>query len=95
MNKQQILDKINEIIVEEKGVAITINDKFMDSELDSLGITIALITIDSEFPIFQNVPDDQAFESLDIPNLTIRELITLCRLSIANTDTEQKNEKDT
>lgn len=85
MKKQDILDRINELIVDEKGTAVSINGMFNDSGLDSLGKTIVLITIDSEFPIFKGIPEGAEFESLDIPNLTMRELLRKCKLSITPT----------
>jgi len=94
MNKTEILDRINDIIIDEKGEAVPITGMFMDSNLDSLGTTIALITIDAEFKIFQNEDEKDAFEKLDVANLTMRDLITLCRLSILSMPTEQKQEKD-
>lgn len=82
MTKQEILNRINEIIQEEKGHPVNIDQLFKESDLDSLGITITLVTLDAEFPIFKNVPEGQEFESLDIPNLTMRDLVNKCRLSI-------------
>jgi acyl carrier protein len=89
MRKQEILDRINEIIVDEKGQALTIDQNFLDSELDSLGVMIVIITLDAEFPIFKDIPEDDQIDYLDIPNLTMRDLVAKCRLSITNTDTEQ------
>jgi len=94
MKKSEILEKINEIIVDEKGQKVNINDLFVDSQLDSLGITITLVMIDAEFPIFKGVTTGKEFDSLDIPNLTMRDLITKCRLSITNTSTEQNSDQD-
>ena len=34
--KQQVLDRLNEIIVEEKGIPVTMDSMWTDSELDSL-----------------------------------------------------------
>ena len=95
MTKQEILNRINEIIIEEKGSPVTIGNKFIDSDLDSLGTMIAFMTIDSEFPIFEGKDEDQAFTELDIPNLTVRELVTKCKLSIINTSTVPNSEMDT
>lgn len=87
--KQDILDRLNEIIVDEKGYAITINDKFIDSNLDSLGSMITIVTLEAEYPFFKDLPEGtDELESLDIPNLTIRELLKKCKLSIINTSPE-------
>lgn len=94
MTKQEILDRINEIIEEEKGKAVPIDGKFIDSELDSLGISIALMTIDSEFPIIDDEVEDE-LEALDIENLTMRDLVHQCKLSITNTSTEANSNQDT
>ncbi len=96
MKKQEILDRINEIIVEEKGNKVGPDDLFVSSELDSLGIMITLVTIDSEFPILGEPSEDKnEFDDLDIPNLTMRELVNKCILSITNTSTEQSSDQDT
>jgi acyl carrier protein len=94
MNKVDIYNRINEIIYDENGEHVPKEGLFKDSGLDSLGITIALITLDSEFPI---LGDDQenGFKDLDIPNLTMRDLVNKCKLSITNTSTEQSTETDT
>lgn len=84
--KQQILDKLNEIIVEEKGSPIKMDSLFIDSELDSLGTMITLVTLEAEYPFFKDLPEGvDEIASLDIPNLTIRDLIRKCKLSITNT----------
>ena len=83
--KQEIFDFINETIVDEKGKAITIDDKFTDSDLDSLGILVTLITIDSEYPIFKDIPEDEQLEYINVPELTMRYLVTLCKSSITPT----------
>ena len=87
MDKQQILDRLNEIIKEEKGRPVTMDDKFIDSELDSLGITITMISLDADFPFLGE--GDEAWDKLDIPNLMVRDLVKLCKSSITNTSTDQ------
>jgi acyl carrier protein len=93
--KQVILDRLNDIIKDEKGVIVTMDDDFLDSELDSLGTVLTIAILESEYPFFAGMKDEDAFQSLDIANLTIRELIKLCVLSITNPSTDQKSEKDT
>ena len=94
MTEKEILDRINEIIVDEKGYAVAVDGMFLDAELDSLGTLITFITIDSEFHIFE--PDVEIdFEDLDISNLTMRDLVVKCESSISDISTEQNNEKNT
>jgi acyl carrier protein len=94
--KQKILDRLNEIIEDEKGSAVTMDSKFLDSELDSLGTVLTIAILESEYPFLAGVPlEEDAFQKLDIENLTIRELIKKCVLSITNPSTEQNSEKDT
>ena len=93
MNKRDILARINEIIVDEKGLAVPMEGMFLDAELDSLGTTITLITIDSEFQIFDPDEPEHDLSDLDIKNLTIRDLVVKCILSITNTSTEPKTEE--
>lgn len=89
--KQEILDRLNEIILEEKGSPVTMNSLFIDSELDSLGTLLTIITLEAEFPFFGHYPEEEdALDDLDIPHLTIRDLITKCVLSITTTSQEPK-----
>ena len=95
MNTIEILARVSEIIEGEKGYAVTMDSMFIDAELDSLGTMITLITIDSEFHIFSPEQTEIDFEDLDIPNLTIRDLVEKCISSITSTSMELKNEKST
>lgn len=95
MNTIEILARVSEIIEGEKGYAVTMDSMFIDAELDSLGTMITLITIDSEFHIFSPEQTEIDFEDLDIPNLTIRDLVEKCISSITSTSMEPKNEKST
>jgi len=84
--KQEILDYLNAAIVDEKGNSITMDSMFMDSNLDSLGMMITLVTLDAKYPIFKDIPNEMdEIAYLDIPNLTVRELVRKCKLSITNT----------
>ena len=95
MNKREILTRINEIIDDEKGRAVKMTDMFIDAELDSLGTMIAMITIDSEFEIFDPDKVEEDMSDLDIKNLTVRDLVTKCILSNINQSTELSKEKNT
>lgn len=80
--KQEILDRLNEIIVEEKGTAVTMKSMWTDSDLDSLGTVITIATLESTYPIFADLPNDaDALQTLDFKKLTIRELVRKCVLS--------------
>ena len=95
MSKPEILARINEIINDEKGRAVTMDSMFIDAELDSLGSVITLITIDSEFHIFEYDDPEKDLSELDLKTLAIRDLVVKCILSITNTSLEQKSEKST
>jgi len=95
MTKRGTLARINEIIEEEKGRAVTMDDMFVDADLDSLGTLITFITIDSEYQIFDHEDAENALENLNIPNLSIRDLVIKCILSTTSTSTEQSPETGT
>lgn len=87
--KQKILDRLNEIIVEEKGFRVTMNSNFSDADLDSLGTVMTIATLEADYPIFHDVPiDADALSTIDFKTLTIRDLVNKCRLSIINTSLE-------
>jgi acyl carrier protein len=85
--KQQILDRLNEIIAEEKGVRVTMDSKWIDAELDSLGSVMTVVMLEDSYPdMFKDMPTDaDALSLLDFEHLTIRELINRCRLSTIDT----------
>jgi hypothetical protein len=89
--KQDILNRLNEIILEEKGTPVTINSMWSDANLDSLGTVMSLAVLESEYPIFKDIPPGtEALTTLDFKTLTIRELVKKCVLSNTNTSSEQK-----
>lgn len=92
MNKQSILDRINEVVEEEKGTTLSITDNFTDSELDSLGLVIAIITLDDEFGILNGIPEGHEFDGIE--ELTVRDLVHKCKLRIPITSSVQKIVKD-
>ncbi len=90
--KQEILDRLNEIIIEEKGIRVTMDSLLKDAELDSLGTVIAIAVLESDYPIFKDVPvDADALSTLDFTTLTIRDLVNKCRLSIIATSPDQNS----
>jgi hypothetical protein len=93
--KQEILDRLNEIIVEEKGDRVTMDSMWTDSNLDSLGTVITISMLEYDYPLFHDVPvDADALQSLDFLTLTIRDLVNKCRLSIIATSTEPASETE-
>lgn len=95
MNKIEVLAKINEIFNDEKGRTVAMDSMFSDAELDSLGTLIALITIDSEFHIFNHDEVEKDLSDLDLKNLTIRDLVVKCVLSITDVSKEPKTKENT
>lgn len=79
MNAEDVLERINEIIREEKGNRVTLNSKLVDAELDSFGITVLFITLDDEYGYFKDVPDgEDVFATIPYASITIREVVAKC-----------------
>ena len=91
MNDKQVLDRINEIIVEEKGQPVVLDGLFSDAQLDSLGTMITFVTLDAEYDILQG----SQLDDIDIKNLTIRDLVAKCISSNTNISKEPNSEMDT
>jgi len=87
MTKKEILDFINEAIEEEKGSAVGMDDMFMDSDLDSLGVSLTLIMLDEEFGFLEDLEKDGELKNIE--ELTVRELVKKCILASSNTSKEQ------
>lgn len=85
--KQEILDRINELIEEEKGTKVTIDDMFLDSKLDSLGATMTLIALDADYGHLEGIPEGKEFEGVE--ELTVKELVKKCVLASTNTSKVQ------
>lgn len=93
--KTQILARLNEIIVEEKGVKVDMDSMWTDTQLDSLGTVITIAMLESDYPIFKDIPNDaDALSTINFQTLTIRELVRQCVLSITSTSSEQKETAD-
>jgi acyl carrier protein len=71
--KQKILDRLNELIIQEKGRPITIDDTIKEADLDSLGIVFVSIELDSEYSL-----SDKTNNFWDMANLTVRQIVTGC-----------------
>jgi len=87
MTKKEVLDFINEAIEEEKGRAIGMDDMFMDSELDSLGVVLTLLALDEEFGHMEGFEEGKELEGVE--ELTVRELVKQCILASSSTSKEQ------
>lgn len=68
---QDILDFINSKIREEHGRPVTIDDKLVDSEVDSFGITMVLLALDEEYHRF----DPEWLKDTNIAELTVNEIV--------------------
>jgi len=90
--EKEILKDINEIIEEEHGNPVDMGNLLIDSQLDSLGMMLTLLTIDSKFGIF-NFNKDEDVADLDIPNLTIKDIVKQCVLSKKGMPTEPFKKK--
>jgi len=87
MTKKEALDFINEAIEEEKGRAVGMDDMFMDSELDSLGVVLTLLALDEEFGHMEGFEEGKELEGVE--ELTVRELVKQCILASSSTSKEQ------
>ena len=87
MTKKEALDFINEAIEEEKGRAVGMDDMFMDSELDSLGVVLTLLVLEEEFGYMEGLEEGKEMEGVE--KLTVRELVKECILASSNTSKEQ------
>lgn len=72
MNREESLIWLNELIEEEHGEPLTEKDKFIDSEVDSFGITMILLTLDQEFGDKFN---QEWLKSVVIKDLTITQIL--------------------
>jgi acyl carrier protein len=83
MRNSEVLGRINELIVEEGGRKVALDDKFMDCDIDSIGLIMFFLELEEQFPIFDAIPgDEDPIESLGLDNMTVRELVHKCRLSL-------------
>jgi len=87
MTKKEVLNFINEAIEEEKGLAVGMDDMFMDSDLDSLGVSLTLIMLDEEFGFLEDLEKDGELKNIE--ELTVRELVKKCILASSSTSKEQ------
>lgn len=50
MTQEEVLVKINEIIENERGTPLGLDDRLIDSGLDSFGFSIFWLSLSNEFP---------------------------------------------
>lgn len=83
ITKQNILDRLNEIIENEGGISVTVNDSFKNAELDSLGSLMVLVNLDIDFNLFSTTETEDVKDQVtEFIELTVREIINKCRLAI-------------
>jgi len=79
MNEQEVLDFINTNVRAEKGNRITELSKLTDTSLDSFGITVLFLELDSEYSYFKYVsPNVDPFSTINFRDITIKEVIDKC-----------------
>ena len=84
MNKQEIFNLIQELIKDEKGDPITLDSKLSEANLDSLGTLMFIANLNHKVPILDEDNKEDSVSKLDLQNITIRELINLCKSSTTN-----------
>ena len=90
--KQEVFEAVNKCVVSEYGNPVTMQNLVIDSNLDSLGMTLLLLQLDAKFCIFKDKPEDVSeFDYLSITTLTVRDLVNRCVLSSTQASTEPKN----
>jgi len=77
--EQDILDTMNQVIREEKGMRVTINSSLKDANLDSFGYTVLFLELDDKYNIFIDVPvGEDPYATIDWDTITVREVIERC-----------------
>lgn len=68
---EKVLEKLNEFIRAEHGKRVQLDDKLIDSELDSFGTVMVLADMDNEYKKF----DRDWLKTVNILELTIQEIV--------------------
>ena len=71
MNKEELLEYINELLEEEHGNPIGYTDTLVSSGIDSFGLTMVLICIDNKYKIYPK----EVFATLNFAELTANDVI--------------------
>jgi len=78
--EEEILANINTQVASENGMPLLMDDMFMDSELDSLGVSMVLLMLSAEYDI-----DEKLVETLDQFKLSVKDLVNTCKSSRTST----------
>jgi hypothetical protein len=78
MNRQEILQFINDIIETEHGTAVTEDDFLTDANIDSFATVMLFLELEGNFNAFPK----KKFSSLNFHKLTIKEIIDEVEKSI-------------
>jgi len=74
-----VMGELNKLIRSEAGKRVSIDQRFIESELDSFGITVVLMELDDKYKIFRDIPvGKDPFETIDFKTFTVRQLVSLC-----------------
>ena len=77
--ENEILTYINKVVRAEKGNKVTIDDRVIDTDLDSLGLLILFVELDWKYKYFRDTPNDSdPFNGLDYKKITIKQLVDKC-----------------
>jgi hypothetical protein len=66
-----MLDRINEIILEQDGKEVSLNSKLIDSEMDSFSYAFFWAYVQDEYPEFT----DEYVNVIDYTTFTIKEMV--------------------
>lgn len=80
--KLEIYDFITCLVKEEKGKLIKLNDLFMSSNLDSLGLIFVLVELDTKYGILNNIDSGKEYDQLKLKTITLSGLIDKCSQSL-------------
>ena len=83
MSKKEILKVINDAIKEEKGQPVTIESNMADANLDSLGMLMVLVIIDSKYHMLEkDEKDADAGEEIKaFAEMSVKEVVVRCVLA--------------
>ncbi len=81
--RKDIIEFINELIEEENGVLIGLEDTIDKACLDSLGTMFFLIELDNKYNLFGGNAgvSGNSFEDFKPSDVTVKELVNLCKVS--------------
>lgn len=82
MNRQEILEFINEIIVEEHGNAVTEEQLLIECGIDSFGYAILWTSIEAKYGV---VFSKEESNNIDYTTLTVRNMLDMIENKINET----------